>query len=686
MSSIIRVLHSVAGPDGKTRFIDQMVVGAPADVTPLFFSWKSALLGDYDVLHVHWPEMLIRDQAQWKAAAKRFALKLLLLKLRRRSIPVVRTLHNVTPHEAGRSSAEQRALGALDAATTLFIRLNPTTPLPLQRPAITILHGHYIERFSHHPAAEKEPGRILYFGLIRPYKGVDRLIEQFTASDRSDLTLRVVGKPTAELRDVILSASRNDPRITSRLEFVEDADLVEEVRRAELVVLPYRQVENSGVVLVALSLGRPVLITASPSSLALADEVGTEWVSTFDDTFTMASLERALLAAKAIDQSSTPNLAGREWDLIGEQHRDAYRDAITKCRAMRKRGKPGKSSVFVSAVGQDSNVGDSVLRRAYLDALRHAGTLHVLTGDNSSSYITGLGLQDHDVPYASRRAWWRAALKSAASDRTVIAYNAGEMQSNRSFAISYLRHLALFQLARLRGGHGIHIGMGIRRHTRLSKVIGLLLKPAAIVSWRDDSSRRWSRVGEVNPDWAFATGPVFGAASVRPRRLAISLRGDRGKPSNEWVSTVKSFAEAEDLDVEMIVQVERDAALAAALAGENGWAVVEWNGADHIDQERLVRERYSQCAAVISDRLHALVIGATEGAVPLGYSPSSTEKISRTLSAAGFADYMFDQGAHGESAVIRMRELLARSSETSDLVHAARERLNEMSARIKRLP
>jgi hypothetical protein len=46
---------------------------------------------------------------------------------------------------------------------------------------------------------------------------------------------------------------------------------------------------------------------------------------------------------------------------------------------------------------------------------------------------------------------------------------------------------------------------------------------------------------------------------------------------------------------------------------------------------------FRECAVVASDRLHALVVGATEGAIPLGISNWTTEKVVRTLSPAGFS-------------------------------------------------
>ena len=323
----ITVLQSLSPPDGTTRYVDQVVGGAPPQVTLRFFTWRSALLGRYDVFHVHWPELLIRERRPLKAFLRRCALYGLLLRARIQRIPIVRTGHNLQPHEAGRSG-ETRALAALDRRTTLFIRLNPTTPVEPESKAVTILHGHYRDRFGSMPLPEPIRGRSLYFGLIRPYKGIETLLSVFRSVDRPDIQLRVVGRPSSGLGAVIEREQQLDSRISSCLRFVSDEELVEEVGRAELVVLPYREMHNSGAVLVALSLDRPVLVPASPSNAALADEVGPGWIHLYSGELTREVFEGALDAARSAVSGSRPRLEGRDWKTLGEQTYRTYLRAL----------------------------------------------------------------------------------------------------------------------------------------------------------------------------------------------------------------------------------------------------------------------------------------------------------------------------------------------------------------------
>ncbi len=329
MSERIKVLHSLAPPDGTTKYVDQMTEGAPADVEVTYFSWRRALRGDYDVLHLHWPELLIRARTARKRLAKRQAMRATLLLAKARRIPVVRTVHNLHPHERG-SGAEQRLLASVDKQTDVFIRLNPTTDLDPGMTGVTILHGHYRDRFAQHPHSPAEPGLVLYFGIIRPYKNVEHLIEVFTARPRPGSRLRIVGSPSPELRERISDLAEQHEDVSALLAFVDDDQLVAEITASTLVVLPYSEMHNSGAALVALSLDRPILVPRTPSNTALQQEVGEEWVLAYDGELTDAILTAAIERAGRRDPASRPRMEGRDWDEVGRQHRDVYREAITR--------------------------------------------------------------------------------------------------------------------------------------------------------------------------------------------------------------------------------------------------------------------------------------------------------------------------------------------------------------------
>jgi glycosyltransferase involved in cell wall biosynthesis len=293
------------------------------------FSWRGVLTRRFDVFHVHWPEILVSGQSPLKAIVRQGFTLLLLAKLALTRTPIVRTVHNLDLPD-GISRRERWLLRLIERRTTLRIRLNPLTPLPEHAPFETIVHGHYRGWYAPYPHAPRVPGRLAYVGLVRRYKGVDALVSTFRrAFGGQDASLTVGGKPSNdELVEQLESLAAGDRRIALHFAFLSDAELVSAVTAAELVVLPYREMHNSGGALSALSLDRPVLVPSNEVNRMLAAEVGDDWVLRYEGELTPAALEDALGRAQSLVPDARPDLSHREWDDAGRAHVAAYRRAI----------------------------------------------------------------------------------------------------------------------------------------------------------------------------------------------------------------------------------------------------------------------------------------------------------------------------------------------------------------------
>lgn len=104
---------------------------------------------------------------------------------------------------------------------------------------------------------------VLCFGLVRPYKGVDLLIEAFAAAP-PDAVLLVVGRamvPIEPLRKRAGELGVSD-RVRFVTRFITEPEIPAYFRRADLVALPYREIEQSGVLFTALAFGCPLLLSA----------------------------------------------------------------------------------------------------------------------------------------------------------------------------------------------------------------------------------------------------------------------------------------------------------------------------------------------------------------------------------------------------------------------------------------
>lgn len=131
------------------------------------------------------------------------------------------------------------------------------------------IYDHYGERMDKNAACKAlglEPhDYMLFFGLVRAYKGLDLLIEAFALvkDDLPDLRLLVAGEfyeDEEQYRKQIHDTGL-DERIIIRNEFVPDADLCKYFGAASLIVQPYKSATQSGVTQVAFHFEKPMLVT-----------------------------------------------------------------------------------------------------------------------------------------------------------------------------------------------------------------------------------------------------------------------------------------------------------------------------------------------------------------------------------------------------------------------------------------
>ena len=344
--------------------------------------------------------------------------------------------------------------------------------------------------------------------------------------------------------------------------------------------------------------------------------------------------------------------------------------------------------VFVDARGKTDNLGDSVLRRAWLDALRPLGDLNVLVGEDAQ-YTSGLGLADSDTADEQWGQWFRRALRTGTRERIVFALNAGEFSVHRQFAKRLAWQTALAAVARTRGGTVLLAGAGFRGDsTLLARGLRPVTALAGIVSWRDDWTRSLLGTGEVNPDWAIALGQpahVLTSASGGRREIAVSLRGDRPEPSADWLTAVRRLACDNGCSLVVVTQVRSDSERSDLLASLLNARQVRWDsGSSHREHEALVRDAYAKSLAVVSDRIHALILGLTEGAVPIGFTTGKAEKVGRTMAAVTTARVAFSQDEfRGPELRAHLQRLVdTRPSLLKDLSDG-RERLSQLESRMR---
>lgn len=326
------VLESFPAPHERTTPYHLLLFDSfPDRIDARYFTWRRALLEDFDVLHLHWPEVKVRGTTWFRSTVRTVLFLVLLFRIRCTRRALVRTLHDRTPHE--RPNAVQRAVIWLSERwTTSWIVLNGEDRPPTSAPWVRSRIGPYDTWFPQE-AVEAVPGRLVHFGMVRRYKGITDLLRAFGEVEDASVTLRIVGSADdGDLATELREATERDPRITFRDEFVSDEDLALEVGRGELVVLPFSRITNSSSVLVALSLGRPVLAPDLPLIAEVSEEVGPGWVLRYSGQLSGEDLTGALERVRADSDRPAPDLSSRSWSTIGEDHAAAFEEAIRLVR------------------------------------------------------------------------------------------------------------------------------------------------------------------------------------------------------------------------------------------------------------------------------------------------------------------------------------------------------------------
>jgi glycosyltransferase involved in cell wall biosynthesis len=178
--------------------------------------------------------------------------------------PLVLTAHDILPREprAGQLAAQRRLYERFDAIVvhSAHGRTRLTDELGIDPERVHVIpHGafaHLADRPSQPPPFETEKPVVLCFGLMRPYKGIDLLLDAWRGID--DAELWIAGMPKFDIAPLRRAAPAN-VRFVPR--FIGDTELPAYFQRADLVVLPYREIDQSGVLFTALAFGVPLLLS-----------------------------------------------------------------------------------------------------------------------------------------------------------------------------------------------------------------------------------------------------------------------------------------------------------------------------------------------------------------------------------------------------------------------------------------
>jgi beta-1,4-mannosyltransferase len=307
------------------------------------FEYRTALRGRYHIVHYHWPESILNHSASTAGAWARVLRQLLVMEIvRARGARAFWTVHNLRSHEHLFPRLEKLFWWLFTRRVDAVIALSESGrraaierfPALARKPQFVIPHGTYRESYPPPSADARARLRIpestrvaLLLGQIRRYKNASALIRTFRARSEGDWMLMIAGSPHhPALAEELRAETGGDPRVRLDLRYLTESEVSDYLSAADLAVLPYQEILNSGSALLALSFHRPVLVPELGAMRELADEAGPNWVRTHKGPLTVEILDAAFCWAEERIRTEAPRLENREWDALSQATCNAYRN------------------------------------------------------------------------------------------------------------------------------------------------------------------------------------------------------------------------------------------------------------------------------------------------------------------------------------------------------------------------
>lgn len=342
-------LLAIQYPDSKNPYtsllrnaLGEQGVAVRVVADPLRF-FLAALTGPKpDVLHLHWVHPISRNLPLSILKFCLFQAGLTLFRLRH--VRVFWTIHNLEFHEKQYRWLDRLnnrlVAGKVDAA---FV--HGQGAIPLVRAAVGlpanrihhVPHGNYADAISGlapSTSSEKrgEGKSFLYFGLVRPYKGVLALIEQFRRLEGA-ATLTIAGDPQdAEMRRQVEEAARPDQRIRLQLGYLPDDELARLISACDVVVLPFKDVFTSGSLVMAITWGKPVIVPSLGAIREYVDDSCAVFYDANDDHGLFRALQTVLEMEphQLAEKGRNAKVLSRklDWAVSGAKIAEVYRSYL----------------------------------------------------------------------------------------------------------------------------------------------------------------------------------------------------------------------------------------------------------------------------------------------------------------------------------------------------------------------
>lgn len=295
-----------------------------------------------NIVHLHWISHLYTGRTRFRFVLRTLLFCIILLWLRSKGIRLVLTLHNLIPHDAEHKPYHIFARRLIARCVhSIIVHSEPAKRKAMQHlhsqsKYIVIPHGHYRSFYRNNILRDEARSAlkisltskvVLYFGSLRPYKGLEDILNSFGSYCKEGWVLLIAGFGKDQYVNHLRKLLPKNSALYAR--FVPDDKVQYYMQAADCLIFPYKESLTSGAAVLGLSFGLPIVAT---NNTAFEHLIRKKLCTPCDptDAQNLYSAIEEVLSWNYDDFKTRCNrfLADCSWDKVAELHLAAYGHSV----------------------------------------------------------------------------------------------------------------------------------------------------------------------------------------------------------------------------------------------------------------------------------------------------------------------------------------------------------------------
>lgn len=315
------------------------------DVDVKEFSFSRSLSLNYDLIHIHWPELYLNSNYIIKAIFYSLMLIFCLAYAKTFGKKVIWTVHNLKPHNIKYNRLNKLFWRLYTPLVDGVISLSKANEklffdkfsFKKSINSTVIHHGLYNDYYENTLSKEtalkyfsidNSKKVCLFIGQVKAYKNVEALIKLFNEESKlNNCVLIIAGRfESQKYFEEVSEQAKSNNNIIIHNKFILDSDLQYYFNAADLCVLPFKDIFNSGSALLSASFNTPVIVPYSDNFLEYSSLIGQNSIITYKNTINAELIVKELSVEAEMDQTNK----SLSWGGLQEKLSQYYQDVLVK--------------------------------------------------------------------------------------------------------------------------------------------------------------------------------------------------------------------------------------------------------------------------------------------------------------------------------------------------------------------